>query len=157
MNTATVSKTKIESKLAIIRESLHELEDLGGGSKQQFVEHRFHFAAAEHHLRRALEAVFDISGHIISRYPNSTKNRPSTYREFAAAIAEKGIVSKSFGEDKLSEMAGYRNRLTHLYDEVTKEEMYEIITNDLGDIEHFAKRITHLLKNPEEFGLELEE
>lgn len=42
----------------------------------------------------------------------------------------------------LWEMAGYRNRLVHFYDEVSVEELYEICTQNLPDIE----RLTHALE-----------
>lgn len=50
-------------------------------------------------------------------------------------------------------MAGYRNRMIHFYDEITKEELYDIISKKLGDIETFVKAIIKLLKNPKKYGL----
>jgi uncharacterized protein YutE (UPF0331/DUF86 family) len=35
-------------------------------------------------------------------------------------------------------MAGYRNRLTHHYDEVTPAELFSVISRDLGDFETIA-------------------
>jgi uncharacterized protein YutE (UPF0331/DUF86 family) len=35
-------------------------------------------------------------------------------------------------------MAGYRNRLTHHYDEVTPSELYAVITRHLDDVEAIA-------------------
>ena len=42
-------------------------------------------------------------------------------------------------------MAGYRNRLTHFYHEITDQELYEIINKDLEDIEEFVKAIRKFL------------
>ena len=39
--------------------------------------------------------------------------------------------------EKLEKMAGYRNRLVHYYKEISNEEIYEILQNDLGDLEKF--------------------
>jgi len=36
------------------------------------------------------------------------------------------------------EMAGYRNRLTHHYDEVTPAELFEVVSHDLGDLAAIA-------------------
>jgi uncharacterized protein YutE (UPF0331/DUF86 family) len=35
-------------------------------------------------------------------------------------------------------MAGFRNRLTHFYDEVTPRELYGIVHRELGDLEAVA-------------------
>lgn len=48
--------------------------------------------------------------------------------------------------DKLVEMADYRNRLVHLYNEVTDEDLYGILAADLGDIRSFVKQIRSFLK-----------
>lgn len=157
MDKVPISKTKIETKLAIIRESLSSLEDLASLSKKEFISKDESFAVAEHYLRRSLEAIFDISGHIISRFPMSPGKRPSTYKDVAKALADKDIIKKDFGKETLVKMAGYRNRLVHFYDEIDDEEMYEIITENLSDIEKFAKSIVNVLKNPEEFNLTVSE
>lgn len=39
-------------------------------------------------------------------------------------------------------MAGYRNRLVHLYNEVTGEELHGILRANLGDVEEAARQIT---------------
>jgi len=62
MNTVPVSKIKIESKLAVIRESLTELEQLSKIEEGEFLSDKRNFALAEHYLRRALEAVYNIAG-----------------------------------------------------------------------------------------------
>ena len=38
-------------------------------------------------------------------------------------------------------MAGYRNRLVHLYHQITDDELYSIISKDLDDISRIAKNI----------------
>ena len=47
--------------------------------------------------------------------------------------------------EKLEKMAGYRNRLVHYYKEISSEELYEILQNDLGDLEKFLKEIEKFL------------
>ena len=115
------------------------------------------FAVAEHFLRRALEAVFDIGGHIISRFAYSPGKRPKTLKEIARALGEKGVIEKKFAEGALSNMAGYRNRLVHYYDEITPQELYSIVTKDLGDFEHFASAAVKVIRNPNLFDLTAEE
>jgi len=82
MRKVPLSKIKIESKLAIVRDAISELEKIGiEFSQEEFERNKEKFAVAEHFLRRALEAVFDIGGHIISRFPYSPGKRPKTFKE----------------------------------------------------------------------------
>ncbi|ACK41836.1 MULTISPECIES: type VII toxin-antitoxin system HepT family RNase toxin [Dictyoglomus] len=111
------------------------------------------FAIAEHYLRRALEAVFDIGNHILSRIPGI---RVSTYKDIALKLGEYGIIPGKFAKEVLVKMAGYRNRLVHFYAEVSIEELYYIIQNNLNDFDEYLKYIKDLLENPEKFGLTLE-
>ena len=94
------------------------------------------YAIAEHYLRRALEAIFDIGTHIGSRFPGV---RISTYKDVALFLGKEGIVPQHFAKEKLLKMAGYRNRLVHFYAEVTIDELYEIIQNRLEDFNEFLQ------------------
>ncbi len=153
-----LSKTKIESKLALIREAITVLGTVSARvTEDQFAADPNEFAIAEHHLRRALEAVFDIAGHIISRFSYAPGKRPKTMKEIARALGEKGVVDKDFAESRLVKMAGYRNRLVHFYDEITSRELYLIVTLDLGDLEQFARYAIEAVQSPEQFGLTAEE
>lgn len=153
-----LSKTKIETKLATIREAITELEKIGRQrTQEQFINDREKFAVAEHYLRRALEAVFDIGGHIISRFPYSPGKRPKSIKEIAIELGKRGIVDSKFSERKLVEMAGYRNRLVHFYEEITPKELYLIITKDLNDLEIFAQSAVRIVNEPERIGLSIED
>lgn len=158
MNKIPLSKTKIETKLAIIREALSELQKIKvSNAATDFIHSKEQFAVAEHYLRRALEAIFDIANHIISRFPFSPGKRPTTYKDIALALGEKEIVDKKFSEETLIRMAGYRNRLVHFYHEVTADELFSIINKQLNDIEIFAAAIVQLMDKPNTFGLSIEE
>lgn len=97
-------------------------------------------------LRCALEATFDICGHILARIPGAEVGE---YKKMAVEMGRQGLIPMDFAESRLYEMAGYRNRLTHFYFEVAPKEMYEIIQNDLGDFETFLKYIKKLIENKE--------
>ncbi len=153
MTKVPISKIKIETKLAIIREALTELEQLAKIERNQFLSDKKYFAISEHYLRRTLEAIFDIAGHIISRYPMSPGKRPTTYKDLVISLAEKNIVDDDFGKNTLTKMAGYRNRMVHFYDEITAEEMYKILQEKLIDIDTYAIAVVNVLKNPEKFDL----
>lgn len=158
MQQPPLSKTKLESKLAIIREAVIELHRIAADTtKEEFIADKVKFGFTEHNLRRALEAVFDIGGHVISRFVYAPGARPKEYKEIALALGDKGIVAEEFAREKLAKMAGYRNRLVHMYYEVTREELFEIIKNNIGDLELFGREIVQLIENPSRVGLIIEE
>lgn len=108
---------------------------------------------AHHNLRLALEGVFNMTAHILSRIPGA---RATEYKQMALKLGEAGVVDREFAKTKLFEMGGFRNRLTHFYAEVTANELANVIRNDLGDIEKFLGYMKALLEHPDKFGLAVE-
>jgi uncharacterized protein YutE (UPF0331/DUF86 family) len=104
------------------------------------------------HLRFALEGVFHIGSHILSR---TAGGRFTEYKEIARKLGDIGLFEKKFAQNTLVKMAGYRNRLTHFYAEITPKELHTIIKEHLDDIARFVRGIKLLLKNPKKFGFEL--
>lgn len=102
------------------------------------------FKLAQYHLHRALEGVFHISAHIISRIPGA---QATQYKELARLLGEHNILDKNFANTVLVEMAKYRNRLVHFYAEITPEELYSILNNHLNDFDVFLSAVKRFLKN----------
>lgn len=143
------------NRLAEIERDIAELEKFRKIPLKEF-RTGVHYAAAEHYLRRVLEAIFDAGNHILSRLPLAPGQRPESYKAIALALGKYKIVSEEYAQDTLSQMAGYRNRLVHFYDEVTSEEIHGIIQNQLGDLETFAKALREVIAHPEQIGLTIE-
>jgi len=99
-------------------------------------------AAAESYLRRSLEAVFDIGRHLVAK--SGYRRLASEYKSIAKGLVEIGAVGGELGE-KLVDMAGYRNRLVDLYDEVTADELYSILSSELEDFRRFVRAIRDYL------------
>jgi len=150
MTPLPLEKETILVRMNGIQGELKELSDLAKVPFSQF-EKGDAFKLAQYHLHRALEGVFHIAAHILSRIPGGREG--GTYKEMARLLGEKGIVDPAFARGILREMAGYRNRLVHFYAEITPKEMYNLITNNLGDIETFLKAVKSVLEKPEKFGL----
>lgn len=107
---------------------------------------------AQHHLRLALEGIFHIANHILSRLPGG---RAIEYREIAKKMGEQGIVPKDFALIKLVPMAGLRNILVHHYSDLEPKRLYAILQNHLVDILEFLKHIRVVLDHPKSFNLEI--
>lgn len=145
-----IEKDIIIKRINGIQQELSELRQLGLLGFEEFSKGNG-FKLAQFHLHRALEGVFNISSHILSRLPGG---QATTYKEIALKLGEPGIVSKDFAETSLVLMAKYRNRLVHFYADIEEKEIYDIIKNNLGDFEVFLAAIKNVLENPGKFGLE---
>ena len=65
-------------------------------------------------------------------------------------------MPKEYADNALLEMAGYRNRLVHFYFEVSPEELYQILQNNLDDVERFCHYMVEILKDPRRYNLRVE-
>lgn len=135
-----------------IKKNLERLRRLGQLSFEEFSQGDS-FDLVQHHLRLALESVFHISSHILSRIPGG---RAVEYKEIADKLAEAGIIDQKFAEKKLKPMAGLRNLLVHHYADIDAKKLYKVVKGNLSDIERFLKYVKALIENPEKFDLTLE-
>lgn len=133
---------KIETLLSFIQESLNEIRKLAEMSEGEFSSSKKNIAAAESFLRRSLEAIFDIGRHILAKTHGF---KDLEYKAIAKGLGEKGIISSEYS-NTLLKMAGYRNRMVHLYNKVSDEEIFDLIQNHSSDIEHFINEITKFIK-----------
>lgn len=135
-----------------IQSDVEKLRTLGELSLQEF-SLEDNFVKAQFYLRRALEGVFHIGTHVLSRVPGG---RVTEYKAIALKLGEVGIVPRDYAENQLKAMAGYRNRLTHFYADITPAEIREIIHHHTADIDVFLRAVKELLADPARFNFELE-
>ena len=149
MNPTPLDRETILRRIDGIHGELAELRKLVLIPPPEFAE-GIGFKLSQFHLHRALEGVFHIGSHILSRIPGA---QASGYKDVAVKLGEHKIVPKPFAEGPLKNMAGYRNRLVHFYAEITPDEIRKIITSHLADVEAFLKAAKEVLSNPERFGI----
>jgi len=133
---------KIQENLNLIGEFLEKLRKLAQLPKDEFLSDERNPAASESFLRRCIEAIFDIGRHILSK---SFAFKSLEYKEVAQELGSKKIISKEYSKI-LIKIAGYRNRLVHFYKQITADELYDILQNDLIDIENFLEEMRIFLK-----------
>jgi uncharacterized protein YutE (UPF0331/DUF86 family) len=121
----------IAERSAWIREMLSQLRTLPLDTHEAFRSDPRNVAAAESYLRRGLEALLDLGRHILAK---AFGEAVSEYKEIAEVLVKKGVLNKEEGE-KLRRMAGYRNRMVHFYQEISDQELYEICSQELKDLE----------------------
>lgn len=149
MTKLLLDKETILKRVSGIQEEIRELENLAELPFEEF-ENGIGFKLAQYHMHRSLEGVFHIGAHILSRIPGADA---AEYKEIAKKLGEYKIIDKDFAKNRLSEMAGYRNRLVHFYAEISSKEIYNIINHNLDDFDIFLKAVKNVLENPKKYGI----
>jgi uncharacterized protein YutE (UPF0331/DUF86 family) len=134
-----------------IRKNLKKLAELAQLPSAEF-QSDDPYALAQHHLRLALEGVFHIASHILSRLPGG---RAVEYKEIAKKLGELRVVPSDFANNTLVPMAGMRNILVHQYSDIDPARLHIVIKNHRKDVEAYLGYIKAVLENPTEFGLQL--
>lgn len=147
-----LNREVLQRRISYIEDSLSSLERFKAIPYEEFHSNPDHFRIAFYDLHRALEAVMDMGSHILSRIPGA---RPVSYKDIPRLLGKNRIIPAEFAEGPLTKMAGYRNRMVHFYGEITEEEIFHIIQDELEDFYTFLKYIGALLKDPAKFNLTL--
>jgi len=127
----------VADRVQTVRASLGRLRGLAAADRGAFRGSPDDYAIAEHHLRRAIQALLDIGRHIVVR---GGWGNPAHYREIVSFLERHGVLSTELGEKGRS-LAGYRNRLVHEYATVDPDEMWDILQSRLDDIADFLKAL----------------
>lgn len=151
MTNLKIEKDIVLKRIEGIEGEIKELQLLKGKSFEEF-KNSDAWKLAQFHLHRCLEGVFNIGNHILSRIPGATATQ---YKEIATKLVENKIISADF-EEKLVQMAKYRNRIVHFYAQITPEELYKLINDDLGDFDIFLQSIKKVLETPSDYSLEVD-
>ncbi len=134
MTPGRLSRRVVADRLAWVERMVAEIRSLPLADRDAFFADRRNLWTAESCLRRALEALLDLGRHILAK---GFGVGVSEYKEIAVVLKERGVLSPDEA-DLLRVLAGYRNRLVHLYHEVSPEELYEICCQRLADLERGA-------------------
>jgi uncharacterized protein YutE (UPF0331/DUF86 family) len=129
-----VDKSKIESKLSSMKLSISRLNELKGLTKTDFLSSFTNFDSAKYNLITAIEAMIDICNHVISR---ENYELPETSGDSVKMLVKHQVLS---AEDQpvFIAMVKFRNKAV---DQIHDDEVYEILQNNLGDLEKFITAI----------------
>ncbi len=135
MTPGAVNLKVVEDRLAIVLRYVTALRGLPASTLEEFLSDPRNPASAESFLRRAIQALFDATRHLLSM---GFGLGALEYKDVARLANEKGIVTDPHLAERFGKIAGYRNRMTHFYDQVTPEELFGILRDRLGDLESLA-------------------
>jgi len=152
MTSALIRAAIVLEKAAWVNNMIAAIRKLPLADHEEFIADARTPAAAESYLRRALESLLDMGRHILAK---GFAIAAPEYKQIAEMLIQQGILSREEGAI-LRQMAGYRNRMVHFYDEISSEELHEICTKGLSDIARVSGALlTWLREHPDKVDMEI--
>jgi uncharacterized protein YutE (UPF0331/DUF86 family) len=136
-----VNKEIVRKRLNKLDEYLQILYTLQKYSFDAFFGDPERYGSTERFLYLAIEAINDIGNHLIS---DDNMGMVDSYRDIPIILAEKGIISTAQRE-KWIQMIGFRNTLVHEYIEIDRKIVYQVLQENLEDIESLIQVFAEFL------------
>ena len=129
----------VAKKLAVVETCVRELRTLARPERiaDDLREERF----VEHTLQCAIQAALDVGSHIVS---DDRLGEPETGRDVFRLLGKAGMLPADLA-GRLERMAGFRNVVVHLYQDVDVAIVRDVVENHLGDLLDFVTAIRRRL------------
>lgn len=132
-----VDPIRIRELLGNITDAQRHLQELGQLAEADFLGDYRNTESAKYLLLVATAAAIDLCNHIVARQGGRP---PQDYADCFAILAELDVIAPHLA-DRLKRMARFRNLIVHLYWQVDNHRVYQIIQNDLGDLDAFRQQV----------------
>ncbi|MBI4790328.1 MAG: DUF86 domain-containing protein [Chloroflexi bacterium] len=132
----------VRERLVYIQQMLVQLESYRSEPREQFVTDRKTLDAAAYELQTCIEAMMDISNHIVAALG---LEKPPERRDAPGILARHGILPRDLGT-QLAEAVSMRNTLVHGYSALIPNKVHETIQEDLGYLVEFSQHISDFLE-----------
>jgi uncharacterized protein YutE (UPF0331/DUF86 family) len=137
-----VDRYVVQARIAKIREYVALLKKIRKlADERAFVKDPLIYGNAERYLQLAIQALLDISNHIVA---DMNLKLPADSRDLFTLLAKDKVLPVRLSE-RLIPMAGFRNILVHEYLEIDRHQVYRALEKDLPDFERFIKAVSKLL------------
>ncbi|WP_301678171.1 type VII toxin-antitoxin system HepT family RNase toxin [Methanoculleus methanifontis] len=117
-----------------LEEALRDWERYQRIPKKQFLQDRDTQNMVHHAMLLSIQSALDIATDVIAE---ERLRKPFTYRETFEVLAGEGIIPESLARD-LSNLAGFRNVLVHIYWNLDLKQVYAILQHDLTVLRTFS-------------------
>jgi uncharacterized protein YutE (UPF0331/DUF86 family) len=97
--------------------------------------------ARRYAVQAAAQASIDLANHVIA---SEGWRVPDDYGDAFAVLAEREVIPQDLA-DRLSALAGLRNLLVHLYDDIDDERVAREARSGVGDLEAIARAVALLV------------
>ncbi len=132
-----INRGLLNRRIMEIKRAVEELKSIASEGEEDFLSNPTGIDAAKYKLVVAIEAALSICNHIAARLE---KKIPESYSDCFIILGEEGVLSIDLSK-RLARMAKFRNMLVHIYWGIDNAKIYEIIQNDLKDLEEFTGEV----------------
>lgn len=138
---ANINLSLLCQRFGEIRDSISTLRRYSDVPVKEFLINETVVAASKYTLLTAIEAAISVCNHLAARMLNKS---PDTYAECFTVLASGGIITNELA-DRLARMAGFRNLLVHVYNQIDDSRVWEIVRSDLGDLEEYVDAVCNVV------------
>jgi len=132
---------KLATQLRLLKKYTDFLKQIRSIEKHEYLKDSILQGAAERFLQLSIECCINIGNRILSlEQTRHNIDVPETYADIFKALSNIGIIENDFCEN-MTKMAKFRNKLVHVYWDLDKEQIYQIIQNNLSDFDNFISII----------------
>lgn len=136
-----IDAIRVRDLLGGIADALRRLRELGQLPEDVFLADFRNTESAKYLLIVATEAAIDICNHVVARWSGRA---PEDYADCFAVLVDLKVLSSDLAE-RLQRMARFRNLLVHVYWRVDNRRVYEVIRDNLGDLDTFRGEVLRAL------------
>lgn len=137
-----VNREKVEGLIRQQQEYLKHLRALAQVDEERFVSDPEKTGAAKYYCLVAIETCIDICNHITSA---ERFRAPLDYADAFTVLGEESIFPPEFTRT-LEKMAGFRNRLVHVYAQIDDHLVHEFLRTRLDDFNRFQEYILKFIR-----------
>lgn len=131
----------LRKRIDRIRMHLEVLGRLRAVDRETFVTSPVQYGAAERFLQLAIESINDMGAHVVAERGLGPIDR---YRDIADAFNSAGWIDAPL-HDAWLRMIGFRNILVHDYLNVDRHLVYDVLQDNLGDVQALSEVFTRFL------------
>jgi uncharacterized protein YutE (UPF0331/DUF86 family) len=117
------------------------LKDIQPAPRDEFVSSVALYGLAERYLHLAVETLIDLAHLLVA---GLGWRRPADNADAMIVLAEQRAVPRDFA-DALARMVRFRNILVHVYLDIDRSLVYEVLQNRLADFDRFAECLRRFL------------
>ena len=137
----SVDAIRVRERLGIISDAERRLGELSNLSADEFLADFRNTESAKYLLIVATEAAIDVCNHIAARQGGRS---PEGYADCFTVLAELGILGDELTH-RLRLMARFRNLLVHQDWQVDNRRIYDVLQQNLTDLEAFRAQVADSL------------
>lgn len=131
----------IENKISSIEKYLITLSTYKKYSREEIEKDLTIRGAVERYLYLVTQAAIDLAEAIIAF---KKLRKPKDYAESFEILKEQDIISAELN-NKMKNLTGFRNVITHEYEEISYDIVYDVLQNKLRDIKEFTIEVEKLI------------